>query len=136
MFNRRLKTCLRCPELRRHASLYRALGPLGMSSDEEIVQHNPVDKIKRYRVKRKCWLAPEVAALHDEVDAKSLILSRETFVRGSLPHHRVRDANPPLSTNRAVVKGLPRNVYLKDYLGRLDEYDRQRLQIRETLHPF
>lgn len=112
------------------------MGPLGMSSDEEIIQPNPVDKIRRFRVRRKCWLSPQVAALHDEVDARNFEYCRETFARGSLPHVRIREPMAPLSTNRAVVKGLPKNVYLQDYVDRLDSFDAQKLQRRQTPHPF
>lgn len=105
-----------------------------MSSDEEIIEDRQ-DRIRRYRVTRKCWLSSELAALHAVVDARSLRNSRETFTRGSIPHHRVRDAVPPLSQNRAVVVGLPGNVYNQEYLARLDGFDRQLLREREP-HPF
>lgn len=107
-----------------------------MSSDEEIVDPDPVDKIRRFRVFRKCWLSPQVTALHAQVDAKSLQLARETFVRGSIPHRRIREEVPPLSQNGAVVIGLPKNAYLGAYLARLDGFDRQMLRMRETHHPF
>lgn len=114
------------------------LGPEGMSSDEEIDDgpHTDGRMRKRYRRTRKVWISQQVVDLHAVVDERTEKWTRETLVRGSVPHLRVWGDPMAWSVNPMVIFGLPHNAYSEEYLDVLGDEDRERLAINPEPHPF
>lgn len=85
-------------------------------------------------VKRIPYFSAPLTELNERVDAQSEIFARQTFMRGSLPRRRIR--GDLVSESSRVVFYLPENIYDRDWLQDLDDFERDRIQPSLDLHPF
>lgn len=115
LFHRRYETVLRHQHLQKHAPLFELLGPLGMSSDEEIEDPSRPKGRRQYGVRRKPWLSNAVHDLKGEVDKLSDEYAAQIFVRGSRPHERI--PTHEVSTNEYIARHLPTNAYADAFMA-------------------
>ncbi|RPD57161.1 hypothetical protein L227DRAFT_507367 [Lentinus tigrinus ALCF2SS1-6] len=137
-FQRRLRITLRYKETRHHAPLIRAIGPDGMSSDEEDFS-NPV--IKRYAHIAKLWRHRDLTALLRFLDAlhrwwRSSVGQGPS--RGQFPRNRFLSTNPDaITSTRLPVSGLPTTAYDMGWLEKnLTDTQRQDLRIQQVAYDF
>lgn len=109
-----------------------------MSSDEEGVTDSenpgPQGHTKVYYATYKPWLCQEVRDLNDQVDELTEQYCRRTFLRGSMPHLRVKTFQP--TESERVVHGLARNIYDDEFWDGIEEIDRDMIAPEEELHSF
>ncbi|RPD67242.1 hypothetical protein L226DRAFT_452703 [Lentinus tigrinus ALCF2SS1-7] len=140
-FQRRLRITLRYEETRRHAPLIRAIGPDGMSSDEEDFSNTV---IKRYAQIPKLWRHVNLTDLFRFLDAlhrwwRSSVGQGPSH--GQFPRNRFL---PPDSENAATnvstrlpVQGLPAGAYDMEWLEKnLTATQRQDLRIQQVAYDF
>ena len=130
---RRLEVIAEHPRLCRHLWIIQALGPNGMSSDEE--EHNGVRPI--YRRVTQPWRNPILVEWFRVIDI---------FVRASHfgpdgasrpgAHLHAREVLPTSTSTRAYVSGLPRSAYDPSWLTTLSEFELDAVSLMEKPYSF
>ena len=126
LFHRRRNTALRYPQMQPQRIMLEALGPEGMSSDEEV---KTTSEGKKYFILVLKWRAAALTPwlrVFDSLYLRNRHQEAHGDQRGFLP--RKRYACSKQSTSRKWVPGLPINAYRTDWLE-------QQLDIANVVHP-
>ncbi|PIL34331.1 hypothetical protein GSI_03106 [Ganoderma sinense ZZ0214-1] len=131
MFQRRLRAALRYQETRRHVRLLQAVGPDGMSSDEE---DDSSVVVKKYGVLKKAWRSDVLVKLLRILDALHRRHRKEGqgSRQGQLP--RTRYLTDKGDDTRRPCAGLPRSAYNVTWLATLTPIQLEDLRIDEREH--
>ncbi|PBK58591.1 hypothetical protein ARMSODRAFT_1028131 [Armillaria solidipes] len=130
LHERRQKLANRVPELNRHSQLLTALGPEGMSSDEEADG--------TFEIQSPNWRSPELNQLLKQFDEIDIIISTRQFEQdGCTLIPDVRHWRGSITASKKFVSGLPRNAYEAKWLNGLQEnYVRVFVRPRADEHQF
>lgn len=114
-----------CKHLRRHISFYRAIGPGGMSSGEEI--DTAPNRPRRVRTFRKHFLSKRVTALNHHLDE-----AYSEHIR-PLPYERITSKEVHTSI---PIPGLAIDAYPRTWLCSLTDEEFAFLNPRKRPHDF
>ena len=113
------------PQMQQQRIMLEALGPDGMSSDEEVI----TPEGKKYFILVSKWRAPFLTPwlrIFDSLYLRHRNQQEHGDQRGCLP--RKRYASTRVSTSQKWVPGLPVNAYRLDWLE-------QQLDVANVVHP-
>ncbi|EIW59185.1 uncharacterized protein TRAVEDRAFT_122814 [Trametes versicolor FP-101664 SS1] len=131
---KRLRIALWYPETRKHGPLVHALGPDGMSSDEEEYSGTI---LLHYRISSCPWRETRVTSIMRLLDALERRY-RSDLGQGDLrgAKTRLRCLSEKVSKRTRGVPGLPRDAYDAAWLEGLRPLERRDLEVKEGVYDF
>ncbi|KAL0064358.1 hypothetical protein AAF712_008658 [Marasmius tenuissimus] len=116
------------------------MGPDGMS-DEEVAQEmqttpSGVRKLRTFKkVLSLRWRHPAYASIYEELDVVPDVENSSFRMMANKKTERVRVSEMSRRGVETIPKGLPRSFFAENFLDRLLEYERSRLEIAEEDFP-
>ncbi|KAG8926274.1 hypothetical protein FRC02_009027 [Tulasnella sp. 418] len=123
LFYARRRTLSSSRLLRQHLEIVDQLGIDGMSSDEEVDDHD--GRGKHFQIAKKTWRNKDATTFLRTLDAFRHSLRSET--RGQNIRARYDDAGR--ESTSLLVDGLPKNAYDQQYLRSMEEWKRGEVNI-------